>query len=239
MDGDMLQTGRSRDTARGVIRWLIRETLGTVFVGVILFAAAGRLDWPWGWAMVGVYVLWVAANALILIPTSPDLLAERADRKRSTESWDLTLLSIIGVATLSKYVLAGLDARFGWTAPLPLWLQVAALIVTASGFGLVTWGMAANAFFAFVNRIQDDRGHTVATGGPYRFVRHPGYLGTVLSDVAAALLLGSLWALIPGALAALLMIVRTGLEDRMLHEKLPGYADYAQQTRYRLIPGVW
>ena len=238
METEVHQTDRST-TTRGVTRWLIRETLGTVFVGVVLFLAAGRLDWPWGWALVGVYVLWVAANALILIPTSPELLVERASRKRSTESWDVTLLSVIGVATLAKYVLAGLDARFGWTAPLPPWLQIAALVVTALGFGLGTWGMAANAFFSLVNRIQDDRGHTVATGGPYRLVRHPGYLGTVLSDVAAALLLGSLWALIPGALAALLMIVRTGLEDRMLHERLPGYADYAQQTRYRLIPGVW
>jgi protein-S-isoprenylcysteine O-methyltransferase Ste14 len=239
MDDDALQTDRSPDTARGVTRWLVRETMGTVFVGVVLFVAAGRLDWLWGWAMVGVYALWLAANALILIPTSPGLLAERASRRRSTESWDVILLSVIGVATLSKYIVAGLDARFGWTAPLPLWLHVAALIVTASGFGLVTWGMAANAFFSLVNRIQDDRGHTVATGGPYRFVRHPGYLGTVLSDLAAALLLGSLWALIPGALAALLMVIRTGLEDRLLHERLPGYADYAQHTRYRLIPGVW
>ena len=239
MDTEARQTDRSTTTTRGVTRWLIRETLGTVFVGVVLFLAAGRLDWPWGWALVGVYVLWVAANALILIPTSPELLVERASRKRSTESWDVTLLSVIGVATLVKYIVAGLDARFGWTAPLPPWLQIAALVVTALGFGLGTWGMAANAFFSLVNRIQDDRGHTVATGGPYRLVRHPGYLGTVLSDVAAALLLGSLWALIPGALAALLMIVRTGLEDRMLHERLPGYADYAQQTRYRLIPGVW
>jgi len=116
---------------------------------------------------------------------------------------------------------------------------LAALAAAALGYALVTWAMTANAFFSLVNRIQAERGHSVATQGPYRLVRHPGYAGAIVFELASPLALGSLWALIPGVVSALLMIARTGLEDRSLHTELPGYADYARQTPYRLLPGVW
>ena len=104
---------------------------------------------------------------------------------------------------------------------------------------LLTWSMAANAFFSQTVRIQKDRGHTVATGGPYRYVRHPGYAASILFQIATPLILGSVWAFIPCGLTVLLSVVRTALEDRTLLEELPGYAEYAQQTRYRLLPGIW
>lgn len=230
---------RTPEVSRGVARWLVREAMGVLLVAVLLFASAGRLDWGMGWALVGVYALWVAANALILIPRTPELLAERAARRPAVKSWDTLLLSAIGLATLAKYILAGLDVRFGWTAPLPPALQVAALAVAALGYALGTWAMAANAFFSLQYRIQAERGHAVATRGPYRYVRHPGYLGTIAFELATPIALGSLWALIPGALAALLGLARTALEDRALHRELPGYTEYARQTRYRLLPGIW
>jgi protein-S-isoprenylcysteine O-methyltransferase Ste14 len=99
--------------------------------------------------------------------------------------------------------------------------------------------MAANAYFAFSVRIQSERGQEVATGGPYRVVRHPGYVGAMSFALAAALMLGSAWALIPAGIAVVLLAVRTGLEDRVLHRELPGYPDYAARTRFRLIPGIW
>jgi protein-S-isoprenylcysteine O-methyltransferase Ste14 len=104
---------------------------------------------------------------------------------------------------------------------------------------LLTWSMAANAFFAQTVRIQEDRGHTVATGGPYRYVRHPGYVGGILFQVATPLILGSVWALIPAGLTVCLTIIRTALEDRTLLEELDGYKEYAGRVRYRLLPGVW
>jgi protein-S-isoprenylcysteine O-methyltransferase Ste14 len=168
------------------------------------------------------------------------LLAERAARrKEGTKAWDTVLLGIVGLTTIAKYILAGLDFHFGWTAQMPLALQLAALIIAVLGYALGTWAMAANAFFSMVVRIQEDRGHTVATGGPYRYVRHPSYTGTIAFELATPIMLGSLWALIPGGLAALLFVVRTALEDRTLHEELPGYAEYAARVRYRLMPGVW
>jgi protein-S-isoprenylcysteine O-methyltransferase Ste14 len=114
-----------------------------------------------------------------------------------------------------------------------------ALVIAAATFALVTWSMAANAFFSMIVRIQDDRKHAVADTGPYRFVRHPGYVGSIVFELASPILLGSLWALIPGVIAALLFLTRTALEDRTLHEELTGYPEYAQRTRYRLVPGVW
>ncbi len=107
------------------------------------------------------------------------------------------------------------------------------------GFAIFSWAMASNAFFSTVVRVLADRGHTVCSTGPYRFVRHPGYVGAIAQSFSAPLLLGSLWALIPAGLAALFLIVRTALEDRTLHAELDGYRGYAARVRYRLLPGVW
>lgn len=228
-----------KDTRKGVTRWLIREILGGLSSGLIVFIAAGRYNLIWGWALMGVYLLWTAATAVVLIPRCPELLVERATRSKSMKSWDARLMSLIGLLTLAKYVLAGLDLRFTWTASIPLAAHLGALLIAASSFALVTWSMAANAFFSMIVRIQDDRQHAVADKGPYRFVRHPGYVGALIFELASPILLGSLWALIPGAVAALLFILRTALEDRTLHDELPGYTEFAQRTRYRLLPGVW
>ena len=114
-----------------------------------------------------------------------------------------------------------------------------ALIVFVLGMGLFDWAMLSNRFFSGTVRIQEDRGHTVVADGPYRVVRHPGYVGMIVMFVLPPLVLGSLWALIPAGLAALATVIRTALEDKTLQVELPGYAEYAQRTRYRLLPRVW
>ena len=238
-DNASIEQEMTPEVRRGVVRWLRREVIGVLLVAAILFISARRLNWAMGWALVGIYAVWVSANALILIPTSPELLAERAARKTPDKKWDTAILSIIGLATMAKYIIAGLDVRYAWTATMGDALQIAALVVVALGYALGTWAMAANAFFSMVYRIQDDRGHAVASAGPYRVVRHPGYAGVILFELATPIMLGSLWALIPGVLTALLTLFRTMLEDQALLEELPGYAEYAQQTRYRLLPGIW
>ena len=96
-----------------------------------------------------------------------------------------------------------------------------------------------NRFFSGTVRIQTERGHRVVTGGPYRFVRHPGYLGGVISYLAMPLILGSAWAYIPAAVGMAVTAIRAALEDRTLKKELPGYLEYTQATRYRLIPGIW
>ncbi|NJN65841.1 MAG: isoprenylcysteine carboxylmethyltransferase family protein [Chloroflexaceae bacterium] len=230
---------RAPNVTRGVTRWLLRESMGVVFVAATLFLFAGRLDWVMGWALVGLYVIWVGANALLLIPRNPELLAERAVRRRGDYAWDTVILGLFGLSMLAKFVVAGLDERFGWTPPLPPLLQGVALVVAFLGYALTTWAMVANTFFSTVVRIQQERRHRVTTGGPYRYVRHPGYVGAMVFELATPVVLGSLWALIPGGLAVPLLIIRTALEDRVLQEKLNGYREYAAQVRYRLIPGGW
>jgi protein-S-isoprenylcysteine O-methyltransferase Ste14 len=122
---------------------------------------------------------------------------------------------------------------------MPLRLQIAAMVIAALGNALMTWALAVNPFFSKVIRIQEDRDQRVVSRGPYRFVRHPGYVGTIVFDLAVPIMLGSLWALIPGALAMLLTVVRTHLEDRTLQEELEGYEEYTRQVPRRLLPGVW
>jgi protein-S-isoprenylcysteine O-methyltransferase Ste14 len=229
------------EVKRGVARWLVRETFGVVFVAVLLFGVSGHWDWVMGWALVGVYAVWVGALAVVLIPRSPELLAERVSRSRKgVKQWDTILLSIVGLVELVKYVVAALDMRHGWSPPFPPALQLVGLAVAGVGYVVLgVWSMAANAYFSMVVRIQEDRGHAVVTDGPYRFVRHPGYLGSILFALATPLVLGSLWAFVPCGLGAVLFIVRTALEDKTLQKELPGYREYAERVRYRLLPGIW
>ncbi len=204
----------------------------------LLFVAAGRLDWVWAWAFVGVYAGTVILITLIILPRSPELIAERGEIGKG-ERRDRVLGWLIVITGMAMLAVAGLDERYNWSPVLPLAVHLAALVLAVLGYALVGWSIVANRFFSSVVRIQDDRGHAVATGGPYRYVRHPGYVGYITNWLATALMLGSLWALIPAALVMILLVVRTALEDRTLLDELPGYAEYTQRTRYRLLPGVW
>ena len=207
-----------------------------------LFIASGRLDWVMAWVYVGVYLAGMGVNALVLIPTNPELVVERAQfrGKRDLDRALAGVMALYGPAGIC--IVAGLDVRFGWLAcatgipPAPL---IAALAIAALGSLLTTWAMASNRFFYGVLRIAKDRGHTVATGGPYRYVRHPGYVGIIAFDLATPLILGSPWALFPAGLTTCIIILRTVLEDRTLQDELDGYKDYVQSVRYRLLPGVW
>jgi len=227
------------NTTRGVVRWLSRETMRVLGQAVVLFLSAGRWDWAMGWAFVILTALWVGATALVVIPRNPDLLAERLGFRKGAKTWDAVIMSIVGLALVACCIVAGLDVRNEWTRGISPLLQVAALVIVVLGYALTVWATAANPFFSLIVRIQKERGHTVAAGGPYRFVRHPAYVGGVVLYLATPVMLGSLWALILGGLSALLMVVRTVLEDKMLLNELDGYKDYTRRVRYRLVPGVW
>ena len=144
-----------------------------------------------------------------------------------------------GVFPVASWIVAGLDLRFSWSSPKPLAVHLIGMGTVALGYALFMWAMVSNAYFSEVVRIQEDRGHQVATDGPYRFVRHPGYAGAILSFLGSPLLLGSWWAFIPTALGVGGYILRTALEDKTLQLELGGYREYTERVRYRLIPGVW
>jgi protein-S-isoprenylcysteine O-methyltransferase Ste14 len=224
---------------RLIVRYAIRETMGLASMGVALFWAAGRLDWWAAWAALAVMGAWIVATAIVILRLHPELLAERLGPRKGAKRWDTAIMSVVGLAQLARYVVAGLDQRHGWTGGLPLAAQVAALALCALGYALVVWATACNAFFSQIVRIQPERGHTVATGGPYRWVRHPAYAGAILYELAVPILLASWWALALSALTVPLLLLRTALEDRVLRAELDGYAAYARQVRARLVPGVW
>jgi protein-S-isoprenylcysteine O-methyltransferase Ste14 len=209
-----------------------------VIMGALLFGLSGHLDWGLGWLYLGAYVALIVIG--LLAPLDRAYLEERTQLKADVKTWDKRLNTFAGLLSpLGLLVVAALDERYGWSADIPLWLALAALAVGVLGYLLSIWASAVNRFYARYVRIQKERGHTTITGGPYRTIRHPGYAGQIVFNLASALALGSWWTLIPGGLVALLLVVRTALEDRMLQDELPGYTDYARQTRYRLLPGVW
>jgi len=220
-------------------KYILQHGLFVLIQVASLVIASGRLDWVRAWVYIGVHLAGLGVNALVLIPTNPELVVERA-RFRGKRDLDRALAGVMALyGPAGICIVAGLDVRFGWSPGIPLALLIAALAVMVLGSLLTTWAMASNRFFYGILRIAKDRGHTVATSGPYRYVRHPGYVGIIAFDLAMPLILGSLWALIPAGLTTCIIILRTALEDRALHEELEGYREYAQRVRYRLLPGVW
>ena len=141
--------------------------------------------------------------------------------------------------TFPMVIVAGLDHRYNWSTEFPLWLTLIGFILISLGYVFAAWALAENRFFASVVRIQTDRGHMVCDSGPYQFVRHPGYAGNILAVFGIVLALGSAWTLIPAVVALIITMVRTVLEDQTLQQELPGYRNYVQRVRYRLIPGIY
>jgi protein-S-isoprenylcysteine O-methyltransferase Ste14 len=234
------ESARNRELRAGVLRWLRQILFFVLLLILSLFLSAGRLDWGTGWLFVAVFLAGQAMAAMVLIPTSPELLAERAEIKEDAKGWDRPLVAFVTLlGPLAIWIVAGLDARFGWSSGVSGVLRVLAVVLALLGYGLLTWAMASNPFFSGVVRLQEERGHDVATAGPYRLVRHPGYLAGILVDLVTPLILGSFWAFIPAVLVTSGLVLRTILEDRTLHAELVGYPAYAQRTRHRLLPGVW
>jgi protein-S-isoprenylcysteine O-methyltransferase Ste14 len=201
-------------------------------------------DWAWreGWAFFLVLAIGFVASRALAARRHPDLMAERARamQHEDAKGFDKLLAPLVALGVILVGIVAGIDHRWHRaTAWFPAWSRWAALAVVILGYVFGTWALMENRFFSGVVRIQHDRGHHVVSSGPYRLVRHPGYAGTMVCYPAFAVLLASLWAFAPAVISLAALVVRTALEDRTLRAELPGYAEYAQRTRYRLFPGVW
>jgi protein-S-isoprenylcysteine O-methyltransferase Ste14 len=220
-------------------RYLLDHILSLLGVGAALFWAAGRLDWWQAWAAMGVWVVDFATTDIILLRFNPELAAERLSPPKSAKKWDSAIVIALRLATLVRYILAGLDQRYGWSGDFTLMAHLVGLAACLLGHALFAWAMASNRYFSQVVRIQSERGHAVAIKGPYRFIRHPGYIGGIAFELGMGFLLGSWWAILAGGVCAILLVVRTALEDRTMLAELPGYVEYTCQVRFRLVPGVW
>ncbi len=234
------QPANQTDVTRGIMKRAVQLGIQFLILAAILFLSSGRLDWWFAWVYLGIFILGVGVNSYVLLRINPELIAERARQfTPETKKWDRILATLWGLMSAVSLLVAGLDVRFGWSPQISLTVQLIAMLFHMFGSAFASWAIVSNAFFAGTVRIQTDRGHSVASSGPYRFVRHPGYAGWMISNVAVVVMLGSMWALIPAVIAVLALVARTALEDRMLREELPGYEEYAQRVRYRLVPGVW
>lgn len=221
---------------RNGLRLFVAIAIFQAAQAAVLFLAAGTWRWPAAWAYFGIYLLCYSAGLTWVTTVNPAVINERGRKSENTEMFDRRFQRLMPLLIFGGLVVGGLDHRFGWSA-VPVALQVVGLLLLIPALWLAVWVLATNAYASRVVRLQD--GHQVVTTGPYRYVRHPMYSGTLLSWVGVALALGSWWMLVPAAAGIALFIWRTAREDATLQEKLPGYREYSQHTPFRLIPGLW
>ncbi len=210
-------------------------------IGSVLFLSAGRLDWWEAWVFLAIYFVIALVASVWMLRYDPKLLKERdrAILKTNVKDWDKVIIALNLLLTLALFAVIGLDAgRLNWST-MPLSARILSGFGILLSFGITLWASSVNTYLSAMVRIQSERGHQAITIGPYRYVRHPMYVGMCLLDIGLPLLFGSWWGLAVSGLMIATVVLRTALEDKTLQHELPGYAEYVQQVRYRLVPGVW
>ena len=232
-------TQNNKKLRRSGIKRIIQIYLGLLLQAIIFFSAAGHFNIPRAWAYFAICFVHLSLNILIFYKLAPELINQRGEKKEDTKSWDKVFVVVHAPMVFILPAIAGFDVgRFMWSnlgisyAILGLGLYIIAAIIT-------DWAMIENTHFETTVRIQKDRDHQVITEGPYRIVRHPGYVGIILLNISMPFIIGSAYALIPAGIIALLIVIRTSLEDKTLQSELNGYTEYTKKVKYRLLPGVW
>ncbi len=206
------------------------------------FLASGDWKWDLGWLYTGSMLFFMFISRFIAIRLHPGFARERvtASGMQDTKGWDKWIVPLIALwLPLLAVLVAGLDKRLGWSTTMPDWVHWFGLTLLVIGYSVGTWAMAVNAFFSSHVRIQKERGHQVISTGPYAIVRHPAYITGAIAMCGIPLLLDSLLAFPPIILLCIGIVIRTALEDKTLLSELPGYKEYAERVRFRLIPRIW
>lgn len=217
-------------------RTVVASYIGVLVYAGLVFVGAWKL-WYWQGALYVVLAILGTSVSHLLMPKDSDLTVRRAREANSGQAWDKRLLGIFFIVNAIMFIVAGMDSgRFLWSGSVPPLVTVtgAALMIV----GQVVFALAKRENVFFSSTVQVQTGHQVCERGLYRLVRHPGYLGMLLSVVAFPLVMGSYWAFVPAAMGVAILVIRTMLEDGFLLDALPGYSDYATSTRFMLIPGV-
>jgi protein-S-isoprenylcysteine O-methyltransferase Ste14 len=212
-----------------------------VVIPLLPLLISWRWDWWEAWVYAIVSILGFAISRGLAARRHPDLLAERAryTQHDDTKSWDRLLSPLLGLGGGLIPLVVGLDALFEWSPSFSLTVKIVSLVIILAGYVWGSYALIENRFFSGVVRIQTERGHHVVSGGPYRWMRHPGYAGALLTYLATPLFLDSRWAFLPTLFIIVVLVIRTRLEDQTLQNELEGYRDYAKRVRYRLLPGIW
>jgi protein-S-isoprenylcysteine O-methyltransferase Ste14 len=241
-EGKSFTDNKEKSVKISVIKIFLKILLALVIQALILFVSAGHTDIPRAWIYIFINFIFTVVIAGILLKYSPEVVYHRSKwrGKRGTKSWDKVLLpAFIIIGWIFMLVIIGLDVgRFRWSL-LTIEFAVLGFVFYLVSTIIVTWAMITNKYFEATVRIQKDRGHRVVSTGPYIFIRHPGYIGGILGEISIPLIIGSFYGLIPAVIAIILLIIRTSLEDKTLHNELDGYSEYAKRVKYKLIPGIW
>ncbi|MBN2381487.1 isoprenylcysteine carboxylmethyltransferase family protein [bacterium] len=240
VNDDTEATGRDGSSRRrSARRRVLRVVMSAVCFPGVLFLSAGRFNWFEAWAFLFFFFTCCLVLRMWMRRHDPALMDERLSVAPDVERWDKVLMGVYTVLLLMMLVVAALDAgRFKWSST-PLSVRALGWFGLGAALVIVWWAMGSNPFASRLVRIQHDRGHTVATGGPYRHVRHPMYGAGIIFCMCVPVVLGSWWGVLPSIGIAMLFVLRTVLEDRTLTARLPGYREYVDRVRYRLLPGVW
>jgi protein-S-isoprenylcysteine O-methyltransferase Ste14 len=222
-------------------RVIVQVILFVVVIPFFPLLISRHWNWWEAWVYAAISILGFAISRALAARRNPDILAERAKflEHENAESWDRLLSPLVGLGGGLIPVVVGLDALFGWSPEFSMMVKILSLFGILAGYAISSYALIENAFFSGMVRIQKDRGHRVVSSGPYRWVRHPGYAGALITYYATPLFLDSLWAFIPTIILTVILIIRTHLEDATLQERLEGYRDYAKRVRYRILPGIW
>jgi protein-S-isoprenylcysteine O-methyltransferase Ste14 len=220
------------------MRFFALAIVGSVVLAALIFVPAGRLDWTAGWVCWLIMVVGFSAVTAHAVRRTPSLVRRRAKAGAGTPRWDLIVVTLFQLLFMAILIVGGLETRLRGTS-LSLGWQILGVVMMIVSLLLLGWAMGQNPHFESTVRIQHDQQHRVIDSGPYRIVRHPGYVAAILLLLGMGFVLGSRWALLPAVASAILMVVRTAKEDRFLHDQLPGYREFAQRTRFRLLPRVW
>jgi protein-S-isoprenylcysteine O-methyltransferase Ste14 len=215
--------------------------LAMLFFNVILlFVTSGDLHWRGAWLYLLFFTVVIFITSGLLFQNGSGLVEERWGKNDNVKSWDKLLMPITAIITPQiTIVIAGLEVRLYGLKCTSLNWQLCGLGLGGICCFILAWSMLTNNFFSTHVRIQGDRHHQVVSKGPYRLVRHPGYVAMLFYAMAMPLILGSCWSVWPAIAMACFLIIRTALEDKTLIAELPGYKEYTTSVRFRLIPGIW
>jgi protein-S-isoprenylcysteine O-methyltransferase Ste14 len=216
--------------------------LGPFIQAALIFWIASDVQLPRVWLYVIISLVGMFGGIALVAKVNPELVNHRGQwkKKKDTKKWDKVIVPLYGIfAFYVTALIAGLDiGKYQWSVLGSGWI-IPGVVLHIIGSVLIHWAMITNKHFETTVRIQQDRGHTTITSGPYKYVRHPGYVGAIPWAITMPLIIGSGYAMIPGVIASILLVVRTALEDKTLQKELAGYSEYAKKVRYRLVPGVW
>ena len=222
-------------------RVIVQLLFFIVFIPFLPLLISRHWDWWEAWTYAILSILGFAISRVLAARRHPDLIAERARymQHENAKPWDKRLAPLLGIGGGLVLLVAGLDELFGWSPAFSLPLKILSLVIILAGYVLGSYALIENRFFSGMVRLQTDRGQQVVSSGPYRWMRHPGYAGALLTYLAIPIFLDSSWAFLPTVFITMVLVIRTALEDRFLQDELEGYRDYVKRVHYRLLPGVW